>query len=127
MQLDSLETFHFGGQDLCAPADDEFQIWLNSLPNHTGPICASTAMHFSSSVSDQSFPLMLPITPLILPEAQGGVSPVTYTLTPTLPAGLVFDSSTRTISGMPTMVTCKSDSLYLQGDGCYRGDGRSGV
>ncbi len=103
MQLDSLEVFYFGGQNLCAPADDEFQMWLNRIPNQSGSTC--TAMHFSASVSDQSFPRTLPITPLILPEAQGGVSPVTYALAPTPPVGLAYDSSTRTISGTPTMVT----------------------
>ena len=103
MRLDSLETFHFGGQDLCAPADDEFQLWLNSIPNHSGPTC--TALHFASDIPDQSFPRTMPITPLILPEAQGGISPITYTLIPMLPDGLVYDSSIRTISGAPTVVT----------------------
>ena len=105
MQLDSLETFQFGDQSLCAPADDEFQMWLSSIPNHSGPTCTTTALHFASDIPDQSFPRMLPITPLILPEAQGGISPVTYALTPSLPAGLAYDSSTRTVSGTPTMVT----------------------
>ena len=103
IQLDSLESFEFGDQGLCAPADDEFQIWLNSIPYHSGPTCA--ALQFASGVPDQSFLRTLPITPLILPEAQGGITPVTYTLTPSLPTGLVYDSSTRTISGLPTMVT----------------------
>ena len=103
MQLDSLETFYFEDQILCAPADDEFQMWLNRIPDHSGPTC--TALHFTGDIADQSFPLGLPITPLILPEAIRGISPVTYTLTPTLPAELVYDPSTRTISGTPTMVT----------------------
>ena len=105
MRLDSLETFRFGRQSLCAPADDEFQMWLNRIPDHSGPTCTATALHFASDIPDQSYSLMLPIAPLVLPEALGGTSPVTYTLTPSLPAGLVYDSSTRTISGMPTMVT----------------------
>ena len=103
IQLDSLETFYFGGQSLCAPADDEFQMWLNRITNHSGPTCI--ALHFASDVPDQSFPRTLPITPLILPEAQGGISPITYTLIPMLPDGLVYDSSIRTISGAPTVVT----------------------
>ena len=103
MQLDSLEALDFGNQSVCAPADDEFQMWLNSISFHSGPTC--TALHFSGSVLDQSFPRTLPINPLALPKAEGGIAPVTYTLTPTLPVGLVYDSSTRTISGTPTIVT----------------------
>ena len=106
MQLDNLETFHFGDQSLCAPADDEFQMWLNNIPIRSGPTC--TALHFTGDIADQSFQLGLLITPLILPEAIRGISPITYTLTPTLPAGLVYDSSTRTISGTPTVVTSGS-------------------
>ena len=105
MQLDSLWTFNFGGQSLCAPVDDEFQMWLNSIPNHSGPTCTATALHFASDVPDQSLPLAVPITPLILPEALGGISPVAYTLTPTLLAALVYDPSSRTISGTPVKVT----------------------
>lgn len=103
MQLDNLETFHFGDQGLCAPADDEFRMWLRSIPNRSGPTC--TALHFTGDIADQSFQLGLPITPLILPEAIRGISPVTYILTPALPAGLVYDSSTRTIRRAPMVVT----------------------
>ena len=103
MQLDNLELFHFDNQNLCAPADDEFQTWLNSIPNHSGSTCI--ALHFARNISDQSFQYMLPITPLILPEARGGILPITYSLTPALLAGLAYDSSTRTISGAPTVVT----------------------
>ena len=106
IQLDNLELVYFGEQELCAPADDEFQMWLNSIPNHSGPTCI--ALHFARDIPDQSFPRTVPITPLVLPKAEGGISPVTYTLTPTLPAGLVYDSSTRTISGTPTITTSSS-------------------
>ena len=105
MQLDSLETLFFFGQSLCAPAADEFQMWLNSIPNYSGPTCTATPLYFSSDIPNLSFPRTLPIIPLILPEAQGGVLPIAYTLTPTLPVGLVYESSTHTISGAPTMVT----------------------
>ena len=36
-----------------------------------------------------------------LPEASGGTAPLTYTLSPALPAGLTFDAATRTIAGTP--------------------------
>ena len=103
MQLDNLEFFHFDNQNLCAPADDEFQSWLNSIPNHSGSTCV--ALHFARNISDQSFLRTVLITPLILPEARGGILPITYSLTPALLAGLAYDSSTRTISGAPTVVT----------------------
>ena len=41
------------------------------------------------------------ITDILLPEATGGLSPYTYTLTPALPPGLELDDPTRTISGTP--------------------------
>ena len=39
---------------------------------------------------------------LVLPEALGGTAPLTYTLSPALPAGLSFDAATRTIAGTPS-------------------------
>ena len=39
-----------------------------------------------------------------LPVASGGDGDATYTLSPTLPVGIVFDASTRTLSGTPTAV-----------------------
>ena len=38
---------------------------------------------------------------LVLPEASGGTAPLTYSLSPALPAGLTFDAVTRTIAGTP--------------------------
>ena len=38
---------------------------------------------------------------LVLPEASGGTAPLTYSLSPALPAGLAFDAVTRTIAGTP--------------------------
>ena len=110
MQLDSLETFRFGGQDLCAPADDAFQAWLGSIPNTSGPTCSG--IHFADNVPDQSFTHAQPIAPLVLPEAIGGVSPIDYTLTPALPEALAFDKANRTISGTPTVVTPATPYTY---------------
>ena len=39
---------------------------------------------------------------LILPAATGGGAPLTYTVSPDLPPGLVFDPQYRTIDGIPT-------------------------
>ena len=38
---------------------------------------------------------------LVLPVASGGTAPLTYSLSPALPAGLAFDAATRTIAGTP--------------------------
>ena len=103
MQLTNLQGLHFGGQDLCAPQDDDFQAWLSSIPNVDGPTCAG--LQFAGGVENQTFTIGEAIPALVLPEATGGLSPINYTLTPTLPAGLDFDTSTRTISGTPTIVT----------------------
>ena len=42
-----------------------------------------------------------PVNAFTLPSATGGTAPLTYTLSPELPAGLSFDSATQTISGTP--------------------------
>ena len=42
-----------------------------------------------------------PVNAFTLPSATGGTDPLTYTLSPDLPAGLSFDAATRTISGTP--------------------------
>ena len=44
-----------------------------------------------------------------LPEASGGTAPLTYTLSPALPAGLTFDAATRTIAGTPRAA---SETVY---------------
>ena len=62
-------------------------------------------LQFANVVADQSLARGQSITPLVLPEATGGVPPISYALTPALPVGLSFDSSTRTISGTPTEIT----------------------
>ena len=32
----SLRTFHWNGTDLCAPTDDAFKAWLESINDHEG-------------------------------------------------------------------------------------------
>ena len=46
---------------------------------------------------------------LTLPEGTGGTAPLTYSLSPALPAGLTFDAATRTIAGTPTAA---SEAVY---------------
>ena len=58
----------------------------------------------NAAIPDQSYTAETTITPLVLPVASGGTAPLVYSVS-ALPAGLVFDSATRTISGTPTTVT----------------------
>ena len=44
-----------------------------------------------------------------LPEASGGTAPLTYSLSPALPAGLTFDAATRTLAGTPRAA---SEAVY---------------
>ena len=60
------------------------------------------AVVFQGMIDDQSLTLKQSVVPIMFPEASGGVAPYLYTLMPNLPAGLVFNASTRTVSGTPT-------------------------
>ena len=42
------------------------------------------------------------ITSVTMPEATGGNEPLTYSMSPSPPAGIMFDSTTRVLSGTPT-------------------------
>ena len=52
------------------------------------------------------------ITDILLPEATGGLSPYTYTLTPALPPGLELDDPTWTISGTPLEVSPRTEYAW---------------
>ena len=89
---------------LCAPSNDEFQMWLDTIETVTGDTCSEVS--FSEGIANQSYPRSLPIPPLILPESITGVLPIVYTWNVLeLPFGLRYDPVTRTVSGAPTHVT----------------------
>ena len=52
------------------------------------------------TVADQTYTVGVSIASLVLPEASGGNTPLTYSLTPAVP-GLSFSPSTRTLRGTP--------------------------
>ena len=54
---------------------------------------------------------------LILPEATGGIGTRTYSLSPSLPAGLNFNSVTRRITGTPTGRFTSATFTYTATDG----------
>lgn len=59
------------------------------------------AVQLDGAISDMAFTQGVAIPAINLPPAIGGLSPFTYGLEPPLPAGLVLDSTTQTISGVP--------------------------
>ena len=65
---------------------------------------SSLAFADNTAIPDQSYTAGTTITPLVLPAASGGTAPLVYSVS-ALPAGLVFDAATRTLSGTPTAAT----------------------
>ena len=83
--------------------------------NEDGP----SALAFdTSTIPDQPYTIDTAISTLTLPPATGGTTPLTYTLTPaaSIPAGLTFDPTTRTLSGTPTAVTAATTLTYTVTD-----------
>ena len=100
--LQELDYLYFSGQPLCAPLAPDFQAWLQAIENHVGDNCE--LLSFAESIPDQEFTKGVDIGALLLPAADGGITPVVYDLTPELPSGLVFDATAHTLSGTPTEV-----------------------
>ena len=99
IQLNYLSTLSFDGQDVCAPKDEKFQQWMKLIPNVAGRTCG--ALGFTATIEDQQYVHGQSIVPLKLPEATHGVGPIEYSLSPSLPEGLEFQSSTRILHGTP--------------------------
>ena len=122
--LRSLRDFYFDGQDLCAPADVEFLEWLDGLPPRwRGRSCVDNyALAFAGTVEDQQYELEVPIDTLFLPDATGGIRHYTYTLSPALPLGLVYNRQTRSIRGIPYEVTARTTYTFSARDS-FHGSG----
>ena len=70
-----------------------------------------------ASIADQSYTKDAAIDTLTLPQATGGSGTITYSLSKSLPAGLSFDATARTITGTPTSVAAESTYRYTATDG----------
>ena len=80
-----------------SPDDEDLQpVFAEFVPNQTWT--AGTAVHLS------------------LPAATEGNPPLTYGLSPELPAGLTFDAAARTIAGTPTAVQAATTYVYAATD-----------
>ena len=71
-------------------------------------VAAPPSFSDDDRVADQVYKVNAAIAPLVLPEASGGIGPLSYTLTPSLPAGLALDDAARTVSGTPTVAQPKT-------------------
>ncbi len=78
---------------------------------------ADTAPAFApgTTIPAQIWTVGTPVN-LALPEATGGNGTISYTLTPALPAGVMFNASTRVVSGTPTSATSTTTYTWRTAD-----------
>ncbi len=86
-----------------------------------GPVTATPSTNTTPSfgtrtVADQSYVQNTAITPLTLPQAEGGDAPLTYSLSPDAPDGLTFNATSRTLTGTPTGTQSATTYTYTVTD-----------
>ena len=69
-----------------------------------------------AAIAEQVYTQNQAIDNLILPEAVSGDGDLSYSLTPTLPEGLMFDAATRTVSGTPAEAMDRTEFTYSVAD-----------
>ena len=94
-------TVTVSASDNSASASDTFAV---TVETDTQPVLAA--------IADQSYTRGVEIEALPLPSSSTGNGPLTYSLSPALPAGLSFDATTRTLSGMPTGLQAATSYTY---------------
>ena len=119
-ELGSLSDFallYTSGTGLCLPP--ALRNWHAALRKLSPmPACPGDgAPYFGNrSVAPQSYSADRAITSVSLPAAAGGVGEVTYSISPALPLGLVFDPAKRVLSGTPTAVQAAKEYTYAATD-----------
>ena len=79
---------------------------------YTTPV---VALSFGSTIAAQAWTVGTAVS-LTLPTATGGTGTITYSLSPTLPAGVTFTASTRSLAGTPTAVFTSATFTYTAED-----------
>ncbi len=69
-----------------------------------------------ATVTNQEYIAGILITPQTLPVATEGNAPLTYSITPELPAGLSFNEAIRELSGTPTTAALETTYTYTVTD-----------
>ena len=88
----------------------EFSITVNAALSFGDLFGAGKIVPDSHGLTEiREFVIGQPVEGLTLPEGAGGTAPLTYSLSPALPAGLTFDAATRTIAGTPMAA---SETVY---------------
>ncbi|MCY4171171.1 MAG: S8 family serine peptidase [Bacteroidetes bacterium] len=108
MQLKKLWFLGFKDQNVCAPSDQEFQDWLDQIRFVEGPTCRG--LEIAGIIEDLKLVFGQEMIPVTFPIAVGGISPILYGITPILPDGLQFDSSTRILHGTPKVITSSPET-----------------
>ena len=79
---------------------------------------AAVALGFGAgTIANQAWEVGTAITSLTLPEATGGTGTITYSLSPTPPAGITFTAGTRILAGNPTGRFTLATFTYTAEDG----------
>ena len=71
----------------------------------------------SETIVNQAWEVGTAITSLTLPEATDGTGTITYSLSPTVPAGITFSAGNRRVSGTPTGRFALATFTYTATDG----------
>ena len=88
-----------------------------SAPARGAPVAPAERLTFGDArIEDQRYRQHAAMAPLELPAATGGAGAVTYALAAALPAGLVFDAASRTISGRPSVASAPVTYTYTASD-----------
>jgi len=88
---------------------------LTATQTFTIEVAPPPALALADSVQRQVYALGEEVREVLFPEAQGGVPPYQYSLTPELPEGLTFDATNRRVSGAPKQYTyTATDSLQTR-------------
>ena len=83
------------------------------LPSQTIEVQAPTPIELAGAYT---YMVGEAIEPVVFPPVSGGTGNLTYSLSPALPAGLTFDSATRTLSGTPTAAAAAQSYTYIVED-----------
>ena len=90
------------------PSDEEFATPMAGID--------LTPSFGDATVAGWSYIKDAPIITRELPQAAGGDGNLTYTISPTLPAGISFNAATRQLSGTPTATKTPTEYSYTATD-----------